>query len=100
MSNCWARSDSVRSPLIASKATRALKAGLYFRLGRLVMVSPHCRHHAGLARIIHSSPSSSFPKPPLFEDADAKVGDIVVFEETGPLAFRLHLEKPDGRRVR
>ena len=66
MSNCWAKSDSVRSPLIASKATRAFKAGLWFRLGRLVMVSPHCRHHAGLARIIHSSPLSSSPEPPLF----------------------------------
>src|SRR3954465_9783527 len=40
MSNCCANSASVLSPLTAAKATFALKAGVWFRRGRLVMVSP------------------------------------------------------------
>src|SRR3954464_4467285 len=40
MSNCCANSASVLSPLTAAKATFALKAGVWFRRGRLVIVSP------------------------------------------------------------
>src|SRR4051812_12464160 len=40
MSNCCANSASVFSPLTAANATFALKAGVWFRRGRLVMVSP------------------------------------------------------------
>src|SRR4051812_30640208 len=40
MSNCCASSASVFSPLTAAKATFALKAGVWFRRGRLVIVSP------------------------------------------------------------
>src|SRR3954449_6151948 len=40
MSNCCANSASVLSPRTAAKATFALKAGVWFRRGRLVMVSP------------------------------------------------------------
>jgi hypothetical protein len=38
MSNCCANSASVFSPLTAAKATFALKAGVWFRRGRLVIV--------------------------------------------------------------
>src|SRR4051812_13126719 len=40
MSNCCANSASVLSPRTAAKATFALKAGVWFRRGRFVMVSP------------------------------------------------------------
>src|SRR6187402_1311961 len=40
MSNCCANSASVLSPRTAAKATFALKAGVWFRRGRLVIVSP------------------------------------------------------------
>jgi hypothetical protein len=34
-----------------------------------------------------------------FEESGAEAGDIVIFERLGTHEFRLHLEKPDGRRV-
>src|SRR6266853_2644619 len=40
MSKCSASCASVRSPLIAASATFALKAAVWFRRGRLFMVSP------------------------------------------------------------
>src|SRR3954462_10993656 len=40
MSNCCANSASVLSPRTAARATFALKAGVWFRRGRFVMVSP------------------------------------------------------------
>src|SRR5689334_217616 len=40
MSNCCANSASVLSPRTAAKATFALKAGVWFRRGRLVIISP------------------------------------------------------------
>src|SRR3954471_16287252 len=40
MSNCCASSASVFSPLTAANATFALNAGVWFRRGRLVIVSP------------------------------------------------------------
>src|SRR3954466_7202514 len=39
-SNCCASSASVFSPLTAAKATFALKAGVWFRRGRLLIISP------------------------------------------------------------
>src|SRR3954452_1401628 len=42
-SNCWASSASVFSPLTAARATFALKAGVWFRRGRLLIVSPALR---------------------------------------------------------
>src|SRR5271169_6313074 len=39
-SNCSASSASVRSPLMAASANFALKAGVWFRRGRLLIVSP------------------------------------------------------------
>src|SRR5215207_6101615 len=39
-SNCWANSARVFSPFTAARATFALKAGVWFRRGRLLMVSP------------------------------------------------------------
>src|SRR5450631_4118774 len=47
-SNCSASSASVFSPLIAAKATFALKAGLWFRRGLFVMLSPV---HGSLCRV-------------------------------------------------
>src|ERR1700704_1740035 len=40
MSNCSASSASVRSPLMAASAAFALKPGVWFRRGRLLIVSP------------------------------------------------------------
>src|SRR5208337_5499738 len=40
MSNCCASSASVFSPFTAAKATFALKAGVWFRRGLLLIVSP------------------------------------------------------------
>src|SRR3954467_5357114 len=40
MSSCCANSASVLSPRTAARATFALKAGVWFRRGRLVIVSP------------------------------------------------------------
>src|SRR3954452_7388954 len=42
-SNCWASSASVFSPLTAARATFALKAGVWFRRGRLLIVTPALR---------------------------------------------------------
>jgi len=39
-SNCWASSTIVFSPLIAASATFALKAGLWLRRGRFVIMAP------------------------------------------------------------
>ncbi|MBT9386934.1 HNH endonuclease [Pseudooceanicola sp. CBS1P-1] len=35
----------------------------------------------------------------LFEDAGAEVDDVVIFERLGSHEFRLHVEKPDGKRI-
>ncbi|MFQ6777628.1 HNH endonuclease [Cereibacter sphaeroides] len=35
----------------------------------------------------------------IFADAKAAPGDVVVFEQLGSHEFRLHVEKPDGRRI-
>src|SRR3954466_13259462 len=42
-SNCCASSASLFSPLTAAKATFALKAGVWFRRGRLLIVTPALR---------------------------------------------------------
>jgi hypothetical protein len=42
-SNSCASSDSVISPLMAANATFALKAGVWFRRARLLIVSPDSR---------------------------------------------------------
>src|SRR3954447_23388474 len=59
---------SVFSPLMAAIATFALKAGLWFRRGRFVMVAPRFSANllADLERPNHSAPLSRFPEPPLF----------------------------------
>jgi hypothetical protein len=46
-------------------ATFALNAGLWFRRGRLVMVSPRLHHHAAVARNFHLSHLSRFLRPQL-----------------------------------
>src|SRR6201984_2788208 len=55
----------VRSPLTAARATFALKAGEWFRRGRLLMVSPvhgdYRRHQAEIPLIA----LSKFPRPAL-----------------------------------
>lgn len=35
----------------------------------------------------------------LFEDAGIEVGDVVIFERLGSHDFRLHVEKPNGKRI-
>ena len=71
-SYCWASSASVFSPLMAATATFALKAGLWFRRGRLVMVAPRSLgNHADLARTFHSAPLFKILRAT--SDADALV---------------------------
>ena len=33
-----------------------------------------------------------------YEDSGAEAGDVIIFERLGTHEFRLHLQKPDGRR--
>jgi hypothetical protein len=64
-SNSCASSLTVFSPLIAANATFALKAGLWFRRDRLLMLSPDL---GILGRRQAESPLSTlfkFPEPPL-----------------------------------
>src|SRR5229473_4571679 len=65
MSKCSASWAIVRSPLMAASATFALKAGEWFRRGRLFMVSPvrgdHRRFQAEIPLIV----LSRFPEPAL-----------------------------------
>src|SRR5229473_5014418 len=67
MSKCSASWAIVRSPLMAASATFALKAGEWFRRGRLFMVSPvrgdHRRFQAEIPLIV----LSRFPEPALCE---------------------------------
>src|SRR5882762_8904034 len=68
MSNSCANSDSVFSPLTAASATFALKAGVWFRRARLLIVSPDSR--ANLARRQAETPLIAlfrFPEPALLE---------------------------------
>lgn len=55
----------VFSPLIAANATFALKAGLWFRRTRLVIVAPVHGNHAAFRPKIHLYPLSRFPEPAL-----------------------------------
>src|SRR5690349_9703866 len=69
----------VRSPLMAARATFALKAGEWFRRGRLLMVSPvhgdYCRIQAEIPLIA----LCRFPGPALLlEDADQSVEVMVL----------------------
>src|SRR4051794_20774218 len=64
MSNCCANSASVLSPRTAAKATFALKAGMWFRRSRLVMVSP-VRH----ASWPLSGRSSTYPAVQISRDS-------------------------------
>jgi hypothetical protein len=49
---------------MAASATLALKAGLWFRRGRLVMLSPVSGIYAKLRQKFHLSPLFKFPEPP------------------------------------
>jgi hypothetical protein len=60
-SNCSASSAIVFSPRIAASATFALKAGLWLRRGRLLMVTPALGHHADLRPKFHLAPCPNFP---------------------------------------
>src|SRR6202158_3279552 len=65
-SKCSASWAMVRSPLTAARATFALKAGEWFRRGRLLMVSPvhgdYRRCQAEIPLIV----LSKFPRPALW----------------------------------
>src|SRR4051812_10034261 len=69
MSNCRANSASVLSPLTAAKATFALKAGMWFRRSRLVMVSP-VRHTSWPL----SGRSSTYPAVQISRDSSVGIG--------------------------
>src|SRR3954471_25082890 len=88
MSNCCANSASVLSPRTAARATFALKAGVWFRRGRLVIVSP------GLQPFwLLSGRNSTYPAVQIFRassdrtvavlQADADRGDVGVPEIVG-----------------
>ena len=53
----------MRSPLMAASATFALKAGVWFRRGRLLMVSPDFGRHSvpAVRQKLHLSPCADFP---------------------------------------
>src|SRR4030081_2721756 len=69
MSNCSASSATVRSPLIAARATFALKAGVWFRRGRLLIVSPDSR--GNLAR--RQAENSTYRPVQILEASSATV---------------------------
>jgi hypothetical protein len=60
MSNCRANSASVLLPLTAARATFALKAGEWFRRGRLVIVSWSPAILAAIRQKLHLSRCSDF----------------------------------------
>src|SRR5712664_902565 len=79
----------VRSPLTAASATFALKAGEWFRRGRLLMVSPvhgdYRRYQAEIPLIV----LSRFPGPALNRDAadQVRIGDQSQDREDGVWAI-------------
>src|SRR4051812_29459398 len=89
-SNCWASSASVFSPLTAAKATFALKAGVWFRRGCLLIVSPALRPSwppSGRdstyptcskipSQLSGRPPSPSEPDRPLLRDNPDDVGQV------------------------
>ena len=78
MSNCCANSASVFSPFMAAKATFALKVGVWFRRGLLLIVSPELQ--AYIARCQADVPLiilSEFPGPPLTAKDGAILSDRV-----------------------
>jgi hypothetical protein len=65
-SNCFASSDSVRSPFTAATATFALKAGECVRRARLVIVlAPVSGTQTAVRRECPLIELSNFPGPPL-----------------------------------
>src|ERR1700681_4377960 len=58
----------VRSPLMAARATFALKAGEWFRRGRLLMVSPVRGNYRRCQAEIPLIVLSRFPRPALYKD--------------------------------
>src|SRR3982751_4137842 len=64
-SKCCANSASVFSPLMAAKATFALKAGLCVRRVRFVMLAPDPRHHRRFQADPPLIALAEFGQPPL-----------------------------------
>ena len=62
------------SPLTAAIATFALKAGLWFRRGRLAWSSPRSQHHAAWARKIHLRLLFRFLGPALYLFVGSEAG--------------------------
>src|SRR5450432_933109 len=101
MSKCSASWAIVRSPLTAARATFALKAGEWFRRGRLLMVSPvhgdYRRCQAEIPLII----LFRFPEPALISRscAPAAIGLNVrervngsIFDKISRAAKRYHAD--------
>ncbi len=65
-SNCCVSWANVFSPLIAAKATFALKAGAWFRRGRLLIVSLDSGHFARYQAETPLIPLSKFAEQPLY----------------------------------
>ncbi|KAF0676280.1 hypothetical protein [Profundibacterium mesophilum] len=67
----------------------------------------HWRHHSvatDIPRYPHDKAPRGFFRDRSFaklvlDDSGAEVGDTVVFEKLGSHEFRLHVEKPSGRRI-
>jgi hypothetical protein len=84
MSNCRANSASVLSPLTAARATFALKAGEWFRRGRLVIVSPGLQLSWLLSGRNSTYPAVQTFKASSFATGAAALGTFLV------LGFTLH----------
>src|ERR1700758_1730655 len=92
----------VRSPLMAASATFALKAGEWFRRGRLFMLSPDSR--AQRARCQAETPLivlSRFPRPALvtlWALSPTEVGLLISAGYIGQLIGSLTIAERFGRR--
>src|SRR5215204_371746 len=70
-SNCWASSAKVFSPFTAARATFALKAGEWFRRGRLLMVSPVWQPFW-----LRSGRNSTYPSVQVLRASSEKPGSV------------------------
>src|SRR3954454_5181119 len=89
MSNCRANSASVLSPLTAARATFALKAGEWFRRGRLVIVSPGLQ----LSWLL-SGRNSTYPAVQTFKASSNLASAVVSDRHNGAESRRFRTRQP------
>src|SRR3954453_9082210 len=77
MSNCCANSASVLSPRTAARATFALKAGVWFRRGRLVIVSPGLQPFWLLSGRNSTYPAVQISRASSIRRSDGKGGNTI-----------------------